>query len=263
MTAQERKDFRRVQASRDIWKKRAVRRGEQSRRLRERHQEVDRSRETWRDRALAAEHRVAQLEMENHQLKNAAMQTRQLNAIDNTNFFLSYFYLYIVFNCHLSFRASSKVRSAWHLTGVGLISWLPHFTTGLGWALRVGLHCLQKAQRRLDEKWVCRADFTMQTGSKKALIVLRVPLSALTTGQAVTLKQAEVIGLSLGETWNGERVKTVLQSLFARCGWPCQVVSDCGSDSKKGIVDTLLEAPNGASWIRDMTHLVAHALKHS
>jgi hypothetical protein len=87
MTAQERKDFRRVQKSRDIWKKRAVRRGEQSRRLRERHQEVDRSRETWRDRALAAEHRVAQLEMENHQLKNAARQTRQLNTIDNTNFF--------------------------------------------------------------------------------------------------------------------------------------------------------------------------------
>jgi hypothetical protein len=87
MTAQERKDFRRVQKSRDIWKKRAVRRGEQRRRLRERHQEVDRSRETWRDHALAAEHRVAQLEIEHHQLKNAAMQTRQLNAIDNTNFF--------------------------------------------------------------------------------------------------------------------------------------------------------------------------------
>jgi hypothetical protein len=87
MTAQERKDFRRVQKSRDIWKKRAVRRGEQRRRLRERHQEVDRSRKTWRDHALAAEHRVAQLELENHQLKNAAMHTRQLNTIDNTNFF--------------------------------------------------------------------------------------------------------------------------------------------------------------------------------
>ena len=87
MTAQERKDFRRVQKSRDIWKKRAVRRGEQRRRVRERHQEVDRSRETWRARALVAEQRVAQLEMEHHQRPNAAMQTRQLNAIDNTNFF--------------------------------------------------------------------------------------------------------------------------------------------------------------------------------
>jgi hypothetical protein len=143
-----------------------------------------------------------------------------------------------------------------------MLSWLPHFTTGIGWALRVGFHCLQKAQRRLDDKWVCIADFTLQTGSKKVRIVLRVPVSALMTGQAVPLKPVEVIGLSLGETWDGERVQTVLKSLFKRCGWPCQIGSDCGSDRKKGIVDTLLEAPNGASWSSDMTHCVANALPH-
>ncbi len=48
MNAQERKDFRRVQKSRDIWKKRAVDRGEDCRRLRERHKEVYGSREVWR-----------------------------------------------------------------------------------------------------------------------------------------------------------------------------------------------------------------------
>ena len=47
MTAQERKDFRRVQKSRDIWKKRAVRRGEDRRRIGQRRQEVDRSRNGW------------------------------------------------------------------------------------------------------------------------------------------------------------------------------------------------------------------------
>ena len=31
---------------------------------------------------------------------------------------------------------------------------------------------------------------------------------------------------------------------------------------KKGIVDTFLEAPSGVSWISDVTHLVANALKH-
>jgi hypothetical protein len=87
MTAQEHKDFRRVQESRDMWKKRAVSRGEERRRVRERRKEVDRSRAAWRDRALAAEQRVAQLEMEQHQLKSAAMQAHQLNAIDNTHFF--------------------------------------------------------------------------------------------------------------------------------------------------------------------------------
>ena len=71
-----------------------------------------------------------------------------------------------------------------------------------------------------------------------------------------------MIGLSLGETWNSDRVNTVLLSLFERCGWPSHVVSDCGSDIKKGIVETLLEAPNRASWISDVSHFVANALKH-
>lgn len=143
-----------------------------------------------------------------------------------------------------------------------LISWCPHFTTGITWALRVGLHCLQQAQHHLDEKWVCIADFTVQIGRKKALIVLRVPLRVVSQGKALTLKEVEVIGLSISETWNGEVVKTYLLSLFQRCGWPSQVVSDCGSDIKKGIVDALLESPNAASWISDITHVVANALKH-
>ena len=143
-----------------------------------------------------------------------------------------------MFNCALSFRASSKVLRAFLLVGPRLISWVPHFTTSIGWALRLGLHCLQQAQHPLDEPWVCVADFTMQIGCKKALIVLRVAISAFSMGKALTLKQVEVIGLSLGETWNGERVNTVLLALFERCGWPSPVGSACGSESQQGIVET-------------------------
>ena len=87
MTAQERKDFRRVQQSRDTWKKRAVHRGETSRRLQARRQEVEQSREIWRTRALRAEQRVAQLEVETHQLTTAAPLAHPTTAFDNTNFF--------------------------------------------------------------------------------------------------------------------------------------------------------------------------------
>ena len=87
MTAQERKDFRRVQQSRDTWKKRAVGRGEDRRRLRERRKEVDGSREVWRDRALDAEHRIDQLEIENHQLKSALTRVPLPHSIDNSHFF--------------------------------------------------------------------------------------------------------------------------------------------------------------------------------
>ena len=87
MTAQERKDFRRVQPSRALWKKRAVGRGEDRRRLRERRKEVDGSREVWRDRALDAAHRIDQLEMENHQLKSALTRVPPPSPIDHTHFF--------------------------------------------------------------------------------------------------------------------------------------------------------------------------------
>ncbi len=87
MTAQERKDFRRVQRSRNVWKKRAVGRGEDRRRLRERRKEGDRSREAWRDRALTAEHRIEQLEIAHRQLQSALTQAPQPNTIDNTHFF--------------------------------------------------------------------------------------------------------------------------------------------------------------------------------
>ena len=87
MTAQERKDFRRVQKSRDIWKKRAVSRGEDRRRLRQRRQAVDRSREAWRERALHAENQTQQLEIENHQLKSVLTRAPQPSTIDNTHFF--------------------------------------------------------------------------------------------------------------------------------------------------------------------------------
>ncbi len=87
MTAQERKDFRRVQKSRDIWKRRAVSRGEDRRRLGQRRQEVDRSRTGWRERALESENRARHLEIENHQLKSALSRAPELPTIDNTHFF--------------------------------------------------------------------------------------------------------------------------------------------------------------------------------
>ena len=87
MTAQERKDFRRVQKSRDIWKKRAVGRGDDRRRLRERRQEVDGRREVWRDRALAAANRTRALASETHQLQSALTRAPEPTTIDTTHCF--------------------------------------------------------------------------------------------------------------------------------------------------------------------------------
>ena len=87
---------------------------------------------------------------------------------------------------------------------------MPHFTTGIGWALRLGLHCLQQAQRHLDEPGVHRrfddADWVQESPHRA-----EGPRPCSCQGQALTLKQVEVIGLRLGETWNSARVNTVLR----------------------------------------------------
>ncbi len=87
MNAQERKDLRRLHKTRDTWKERAVGRGEDKRRIRERRKEVEHSREAWRDRALCAETRVEQLEIENQQLKRAIERAAQPTEVDNQLFF--------------------------------------------------------------------------------------------------------------------------------------------------------------------------------
>ncbi len=72
-------------------KKRAVSRGEDHRRSRERRKEVERSRAAWRARALTAEQRMAPLARAPHQLHSALTQARQPHAIDHTHFFCAIF----------------------------------------------------------------------------------------------------------------------------------------------------------------------------
>jgi hypothetical protein len=103
----------------------------------------------------------------------------------------------------------------------------------------------------------------MPRGCQTALIGLRGPGSAVSQGQALTLKQVEVLGLRLGEPGNGERVNTLLLALCERCGWPAHVGSAGGAESTQGIVETFLAAPNRASWRSAVSHLVANILKHS
>src|SRR6266446_2589495 len=64
--------------------------------------------------------------------------------------FFSYFVLHLVLNCTLSFRASSKVLRSFQLVGAGLLFWVPHFTTSIWWALRVGLQRFETLLCQVD-----------------------------------------------------------------------------------------------------------------
>ena len=92
--------------------------------------------------------------------------------------------------------------------------WKPHFTSTINWTLRFGLSLLRGVER-VDTPWVAIVDETIDVAVQKALVVLRVPLSALATrGSAITLEDAQCIGISVADTWNGETVSAYLQHPF-------------------------------------------------
>ncbi len=110
-------------------------------------------------------------------------------------------------------------------------------------------------------RWICIIDHTIQVGTKKAFAVLRVSVDAVTTGQALTLKDVEVLYLKVQSTWNGTEVQKVLEHVFSRVGPPQQIVCDGGSDLQKGLKN-LLATGLTFKVTTDITRFIANLLKH-
>ena len=55
---------------------------------------------------------------------------------------------------------------------------IPHFTSVIHWILRVGIAIFNQVST-ITEPWVAIIDCSIDIGTRKALVVLRVPLSAL------------------------------------------------------------------------------------
>lgn len=138
---------------------------------------------------------------------------------------------------------------------------LPHFSTVIRWTLRVGAFLLKTASKQPLGPWICILDHTIQVGTKKALVVLKVPVEALNSLGAVTLKDVDVLSITVRDRWNGSTVHEVLQHLFARVGAPLQVVVDGGPDLNKGLRLLLNSSRFLFKVTSDITHVIANVLK--
>lgn len=108
-------------------------------------------------------------------------------------------------------------------------------------------------------------DMTMNIGTKKAFVVLRVHLETLSLkGSAIQLENCECIGLRILEESNGETISDHLTDIFKQAGHPVAVLKDQGADLARGVKlwkDTQL--PSGATMevIDDIGHVLANGLK--
>lgn len=161
----------------------------------------------------------------------------------------------------VSYRSVPRILQLFHTKTSLNLKWIPHFTSTINWTLRLGLGLLKQV-KPTQHDWAAIIDHSIDIGTKKALVVLRVPLDALSRrGSAIQLQDCECIGLKVCEKVNGETVAQDLEGIFTRSGNPSVIIKDCDYTLQKGV---RLWAENQTSKpfvIEDIGHVMASALK--
>ena len=139
---------------------------------------------------------------------------------------------------------------------------IPHFTSVIHWTLRAGV-ALYNQVAPLPEPWVALIDCSIDIGTRKALVILRVPLRTLhKKASALGLQECECVGLEISPNWNGKSVSEALERIFTRAGVPAAILKDGGADLKKGVELYSQSHPETPLQILDdVGHVAANLLK--
>lgn len=244
--------------SRTVWKTKAVRRATK---LRDQRKTITRLRDRFSSCHLELEHSVRRLEAENTILRACALtpsaQIIDLNAFAN----LRTLCVMMVIVGIVSFRSVPRILNLLGSSSIAA-SDSPHFTSVINWVLRAGVAVFDKVSG-IVEPWLAIIDCSIDVGTRKALVVLRVRLAALAEKQgAIGLADCECIGIKISTRWNGPLVKDALSDIFGKAGMPRAILKDRGTDIGKGV--QLFRETQGAKKIAvidDVGHIAANALK--
>jgi hypothetical protein len=141
------------------------------------------------------------------------------------------------------------------------LGWIPHFTSVINWSLRLGLGLLKQVSP-INKPWLAIIDHSIDIGTKKALVVLRVTVEALSKrGAAIQLKDCECIGLKIADKVNGESISLELEEIFNQAGKPSAIIKDCDATLQKGVRLWTQSCGTAIPVIEDIGHVMASALK--
>ncbi|MEA1981082.1 MAG: DUF6788 family protein [candidate division Zixibacteria bacterium] len=137
---------------------------------------------------------------------------------------------------------------------------LPRWTTIQNWILRFGLYKLLKPLPKRKD-WIWIIDHTINFGVKKCFVVLAISHEAFEKkNYQLQHKDMEVAVIDIQEKATGKRVAKVLNKLRGEIGPPLQIVSDKGSNIKKG-VEIFKKKSKKTIVTYDITHKVSNELK--
>lgn len=161
----------------------------------------------------------------------------------------------------VSYRSVPRILGLFNTNTSLQLSWTPHFTSIINWTLRLGLGVLKQVAP-ISQPWVAIIDHSIDIGTKKALVVLRVTLDALSQRKsAIRLEDCECIGLKICESVNGDSVSQDLEEIFNRSGIPKGIIKDCDYTLQKGVRLWSDKQAVTVPVIEDIGHVMACALK--
>lgn len=243
----------RVRESRGEWKKKAVSRATLVRDLRKK---LTRLKSSSDERCLYLEAENQRLKSENQELQPAASKTSMIQAPD-----IRILCVLMIIRGIVSFRAVPRLLGVQQLFD-GFCLPIPHFTSVIHWSLRAGV-AVFNAVACINAPWIAIIDCSIDIGTRKALVVLRISLEALREKQgAVGLADCECIGIKISTTWNGPLVSEALKEIFGTAGVPMAILKDGGTDLNKGVqLYRDSESTKHVVIIDDVGHVTANALK--
>ena len=161
----------------------------------------------------------------------------------------------------VSYRSIPRILDLFRTNRALGHGWVPHFTSVINWTLRLGLGLLNQV-KPISQAWMAIIDHSIDIGTKKALVVLRVCVDALATrGSAIQLQDCECIGLKVCEQVNGEGIAFDLDAIFTQAGKPSAIISDGDYTLQKGVRLYSKKQAVVIPAIEDIGHVMANALK--
>lgn len=129
------------------------------------------------------------------------------------------------------------------------------------WVLRLGYGILnQKIEKRDD--WIYIADFSIQLGKERCLLVLGVSYESVTKdGYDLKHHQVQVLDICVREHFDGQIVYQRLALTREKTGTPCQIISDNGNDIRKGI-QLFCNKNKSVTHTYDVSHMIGICIKH-
>ena len=84
----------------------------------------------------------------------------------------------LVLQAVVSYRSVPRILALFNQQTPLTLGWIPHFTSVINWTLRLGLGMLKQI-RPIEQPWLAILDHSIDIGTKKAFVVLRVTIDKL------------------------------------------------------------------------------------